>query len=768
MGKAYNAFSGLRNTFRADTDLIRAGRRFHRNFMIFDAKCVGIAIFCRDRFLYIGRKRIGGSDFSPDADLYDRTIFHARQIDRSGEEQSKDQKPGQKEDIHACFLHDESQLLFAYFPSILSYKNSKRNKENVNSIKYSRNRKKSLDTRDWVVYDKDTCSFQNYMRCKLKQDRFGVITNAEMEKDMSYTEGKKFDLVGIADQYIETGFGEDGILNSIKFKNDENFNFSYDVIDVMAKKCPDKLAMLHVSKDGRERYFTFRDIAKFTNMTANYFSYLGIKRGDKVMLVLKRHFQFWFSILALHKIGAIAIPATNLLTRKDFEYRFKAGEVDAVVCTADGDVSREVDKASRGNTTLKLKIMVGGARESWHCFNKDIQFFSANFTKPKDVPGGDDPMLMFFTSGTTSYPKITTHNYKYPLGHYITAKYWHQVDPDGIHFAISDTGWGKALWGKLYGQWICEAPIFTYDFDDFDAKKILQMIEKYKITTFCAPPTAYRVMVHLQLEKYDLSSLQNVTTAGEALNPKIYEKFKEKTGFDIMEGFGQTETTMLIGNIKGMTPRPGSMGKPSPLYEVAVMLSDGTIAKTGEEGEIVVKVSDGVPNGLFTGYYNDKEKTDSVWYDGYYHTGDTACMDSDGYLWYVGRVDDVIKSSGYRIGPFEIENEIMKLPYVLECAVTSVPDKLRGQAIKATIVLADGSEGDEHMKNDIVKYLKKNVASYKWPKIVDFAKELPKTISGKVRRAEIKAHDWSEEEGGKSDANEIPEVESTAEEKKED
>ena len=768
MGKAYNAFSGLRNTFRADTDLIRAGRRFHRNFMIFDAKCVGIAIFCRDRFLYIGRKRIGGSDFSPDADLYDRTIFHARQIDRSGEEQSKDQKPGQKEYIHACFLHDESQLLFAYFPSILSYKNSKRNKENVNSIKYSRNRKKSLDTRDWVVYDKDTCSFQNYMRCKLKQDRFGVITNAEMEKDMSYTEGKKFDLVGIADQYIETGFGEDGILNSIKFKNDENFNFSYDVIDVMAKKCPDKLAMLHVSKDGRERYFTFRDIAKFTNMTANYFSYLGIKRGDKVMLVLKRHFQFWFSILALHKIGAIAIPATNLLTRKDFEYRFKAGEVDAVVCTADGDVSREVDKASRGNTTLKLKIMVGGARESWHCFNKDIQFFSANFTKPKDVPGGDDPMLMFFTSGTTSYPKITTHNYKYPLGHYITAKYWHQVDPDGIHFAISDTGWGKALWGKLYGQWICEAPIFTYDFDDFDAKKILQMIEKYKITTFCAPPTAYRVMVHLQLEKYDLSSLQNVTTAGEALNPKIYEKFKEKTGFDIMEGFGQTETTMLIGNIKGMTPRPGSMGKPSPLYEVAVMLSDGTIAKTGEEGEIVVKVSDGVPNGLFTGYYNDKEKTDSVWYDGYYHTGDTACMDSDGYLWYVGRVDDVIKSSGYRIGPFEIENEIMKLPYVLECAVTSVPDKLRGQAIKATIVLADGSEGDEHMKNDIVKYLKKNVASYKWPKIVDFAKELPKTISGKVRRAEIKAHDWSEEEGGKSDVNEIPEVESTAEEKKED
>nr|MBP3598723.1 AMP-binding protein [Eubacterium sp.] len=557
-----------------------------------------------------------------------------------------------------------------------------------------------------------------------------------------------YDLVGIADRFIDTELDENGILKSIEYKNDEKFNFAYDVIDVMAKKCPDKLAMLHISLDGRERRFTFRDMAKYSNMAANYFSYLGIKKGDKVMLVLKRHFQFWFSLLALHKIGAIAIPATNLLTKKDFEYRFKVGEVDAIVCTADGEVSREVDKAAWGNTNLKTKIMVGGARESWHCFNKDIRFFSANFTRPADAVGGDDTMLMFFTSGTTSYPKITTHNHKYPLGHYITAKYWHQVDPNGIHFAISDTGWGKALWGKIYGQWICEAPIFTYDFDDFDAKKILQMIEKYKITTFCAPPTAYRVMVHLKLENYDLSSLQNVTTAGEALNPKVFEKFKEKTGFDIMEGFGQTETTMLIGTIKGMTPRPGSMGKPSPLYDIAIMRADGTFADPGEEGEIVVKTEDGVPNGLFKGYYNDVEKTESVWYNGYYHTGDTAYMDEDGYLWYVGRVDDVIKSSGYRIGPFEIENEIMKLPYVLECAVTSVPDRLRGQAIKATVVLADGTEGDEHLRNDIVKYLKSNIASYKWPKIVDFAKELPKTISGKVRRVEIKENDWaaSEEE----------------------
>lgn len=571
---------------------------------------------------------------------------------------------------------------------------------------------------------------------------------------MGCAEGKKFELVGIADKYIDTTLDENGVLSSISYKNDENFNFAFDVVDVMARKCPDKLAMLHVSREGRERYFTFRDMAKYSNMAANYFSYLGIKRGDKVMLVLKRHFQFWFALLALHKIGAIAIPATNLLTKKDFEYRFKVGEVDAVICTADGEVSREVDKAARGSSSLKTKIMVGGARESWHCFNKDIRYFSANYSRTEDAPGGDDTMLMFFTSGTTSYPKITAHSYKYPLGHYITAKYWHQVDPDGIHFAISDTGWGKALWGKIYGQWICEAPIFTYDFDDFDAKEILQMIEKYHITTFCAPPTVYRVMVHMKLENYDLSSLQNVTTAGEALNPKIFEKFKEKTGFDIMEGFGQTETTMLIGNIRGMTPRPGSMGKPSPLYDVAVMLSDGTIAAPGEEGEIVVKTSDNIPNGLFQGYYGDEEKTDDVWYDGYYHTGDTAYMDEDGYLWYVGRVDDVIKSAGYRIGPFEIENEIMKLPYVLECAVTSVPDKLRGQAIKATIVLADGSEGDEHMKNDIVKYLKKNIASYKWPKIVDFAKELPKTISGKVRRVEIKQNDWAETKSAEEAAKE--------------
>ena len=355
-------------------------------------------------------------------------------------------------------------------------------------------------------------------------------------------------------------------------------------------------------------------------------------------------------------------------------------------------------------------------------------------------------MLMFFTSGTTSYPKIAAHTYKYALGHYVTAKYWQQVKSDGIHFTISDTGWGKALWGKLYGQWLCEAAVFTYDFDEFYANHILEMIEKYKITTFCAPPTVYRVLVHMNLDKFDLSSLTNVTTAGEALNPEIYEKFYRKTGFKIMEGFGQTETTLTICNLEGMRPIPGSMGKPSPQYKVKVMRPDGTLCDERETGEIVIDVRDGYPAGLFMGYYLDEKRTENVIYEGYYHTGDTAYMDDEGYLWYVGRVDDVIKSTGYRVGPFEIENEIMKLPYVLECAVTSVPDPIRGQAIKATVVLTDDVEGNDDLKKQMNKFFKSNLASYKRPKLIEFVKELPKTVSGKIRRVEIKERDWAQNE----------------------
>ncbi|MGN0152575.1 MAG: AMP-binding protein [Wujia sp.] len=550
---------------------------------------------------------------------------------------------------------------------------------------------------------------------------------------------------GIAGKYISTAKDENGVLSGIEFHNDEHFNFAYDVVDVLGKTKPDKLAMLHISNDGKERRITFRDMMVYSNKAANYFRYLGIKRGDRVMLVLKRHYQFWFAIIALHKIGAVAIPATNLLVKKDFEYRFKAGNVDAVLCTSDGKVSVEVERASKNYDGLKAKIMVGSTTlKGWRNFNRDIRFFSSEFKKPANAPGGDDPMLMFFTSGTTSYPKIAEHSYKYALGHYVTAKYWQQVDPDGIHFTISDTGWGKALWGKLYGQWLCEAAVFTYDFDEFYANRILEMIEKYKITTFCAPPTVYRVLVHLSLDKFDLSSLQNVTTAGEALNPEIFEKFYRKTGMRIMEGFGQTETTLTIANLAGMTPKPGSMGKPSPQYDVKVMDQDGRICKPSETGEVVISVKDGVPAGLFMGYYLDEKRTENVIYNGYYHTGDTAYMDEEGYLWYVGRVDDVIKSTGYRVGPFEIENEIMKLPYVMECAVTSVPDPIRGQAIKASVVLTEDVEATDSLKKQMMKFFKANLASYKRPKTIEFVKELPKTVSGKIRRVEIKERDWAE------------------------
>lgn len=551
---------------------------------------------------------------------------------------------------------------------------------------------------------------------------------------------------GLAGKYVSTAKDENGILSGIQFHNDEHFNFAYDVVDVLGKSKPDKLAMLHISNDGKERRITFKDMMVYSNKAANYFRYLGIKRGDRVMLVLKRHYQFWFAIIALHKIGAVAIPATNLLVKKDFEYRFKAGKVDAVLCTSDGKVGVEVERASKNYDGLKAKIMVGSSTlKGWRNFNRDVRFFSSEFKKPANAPGGDDPMLMFFTSGTTSYPKIAEHTYKYALGHYVTAKYWQQVDPEGIHFTISDTGWGKALWGKLYGQWLCEAAVFTYDFDEFYANHILEMIEKYKITTFCAPPTVYRVLVHMNLDKFDLSSLKNVTTAGEALNPEIFEKFYRKTGMRIMEGFGQTETTLTIANLAGMIPKPGSMGKPSPQYNVAVMNQDGKLCKASETGEVVISVKDGVPEGLFMGYYLDEKRTENVIYNGYYHTGDTAYMDEEGYLWYVGRVDDVIKSTGYRVGPFEIENEIMKLPYVMECAVTSVPDPIRGQAIKASVVLTEDVEATDSLKKQMMKFFKANLASYKRPKTIEFVKELPKTVSGKIRRVEIKERDWATE-----------------------
>ncbi|MBQ5362340.1 MAG: AMP-binding protein, partial [Clostridia bacterium] len=540
----------------------------------------------------------------------------------------------------------------------------------------------------------------------------------------------------VADNFVESYYDENGVFNGIKFKNADKFNFAFDCVDAIAQKTPDKLAMMWVANDKTDRRFTFSDMKKYSAKTANYFESLGIKRGDTVMLVLKRHYQFWFCMLALHKIGAIAIPATNQLVEHDFSYRFQAAGVKAIVCTADGEVSAEVEKAAQAFPGM-CKIMVGGCKPGWHDYNVEMERFSTHYFRTENSPCGDDPMIMFFTSGTTGYPKIAAHSYKYALGHYPTAKHWHNVKPGGLHFTISDTGWGKALWGKLYGQWLCEAATFTYDFDRFRSEDILPMFAKYGITTFCAPPTMYRFFIKEDLSKYDLSSIQYATTAGEALNPEVYNQFKKATGLTIMEGFGQTETTLSIANFVGSTPKIGSMGKPSPLYDIVLLDPDGNPCPTGDTGEICIRVKDDIPCGLFIGYYQDEEKTRDVWHDGYYHTGDQATMDEDGYLWFVGRIDDVIKSSGYRIGPFEIESVIMELPYVLECGVNASPDEIRGQVVKASVVLTKGTEPSEALKKQIQDYVKSRTAPYKYPRIVVFREELPKTISGKIIRNKL-------------------------------
>ncbi len=540
-----------------------------------------------------------------------------------------------------------------------------------------------------------------------------------------------------AENFIDAVEDENGMLVSLDYKNEDSFNFAFDIVDAIADKYPDKLAMLHISKDFTERRFTYNDMKKESARAANYFLSLGIKRGDRAMVVLKRDYQFWITALALHKIGAVIIPATDQLVVHDYEYRFKAAGVSAIVCTADGATTNQVDEAAKTYGELKLKIVVGDDREGWHNFNTEYKFFRSIYERPADAPCGDDKMLMFFTSGTTGYPKIAMHSYKYALGHFITARYWHTIMPNDLHLTISDTGWGKAMWGKFYGQWMCEGAVFTYDFDRFNASDILPMFAKYHITTFCAPPTMYRMLIKEDLSKYDLSSIRYATTAGEALNPEVFYQFEKATGIVIMEGFGQTETTLTIGNLIGTTPKPGAMGKPVPCYDVAIVDPDGNPCPVGETGEIVIRTDKKTPCGLFLGYYNEQEKTDEVWYDNMYHTRDTAWCDEDGYYWYVSRIDDVIKSSGYRIGPFEIENVIMELPYVLECGVSAAPDEVRGQVVKASIVLTKGTEPTEELKKEIQNYVKKNTAPYKYPRIVVFRDELPKTISGKIQRNKL-------------------------------
>ena len=541
----------------------------------------------------------------------------------------------------------------------------------------------------------------------------------------------------IWEDFIDVTEGEDGSLQSISFKDPDHFNFAFDVVDELARRKPDKLAMLHVDKNKVERRFTFEDISRASSRAANYFKTLGIKRGDRVLLILKRHYQFWIAMMGLNKLGAVALLASNQMLSHDLEYRFKAAGITAVIATGDDHVPEHVEEAAAAAYPEMLKIMVGPQREGWHDFDSEYTVYRSTFPWEADAPCGEDLMLMFFTSGTTGYPKAATHCYKYPLGHFITAKYWQCVNPDGLHLTISDTGWAKSMWGKLYGQWLNEAAVFVYDFDRFHADDILPMFAKYHITTFCAPPTMYRMLIKEDLSKYDLSSIEHATIAGEALNPEVFLQFQKATGLSVMEGFGQSETTVMIGNLIGMSPKIGSMGKPVPLYPVDLVDPDGNSVDVGQVGEIVIRAEKEDICGLFRGYYQNEEGTNAAWHDGMYHTGDTAWRDEDGYFWYVGRVDDLIKSSGYRIGPFEIESVIMELPYVLECGVSAAPDPVRGQVVKASIVLTQGTEGTEELKKEIQNYVKEHTAPYKYPRVVVFRDELPKTTSGKIIRNKL-------------------------------
>ena len=541
----------------------------------------------------------------------------------------------------------------------------------------------------------------------------------------------------LIEKFVHVTEDKKGVPVKIDFRNTDDFNFGFDVVDALAEKYPDRLAMLHLDRDKVERRFTFKDIKKESARTANYFKSLGIGKGDRVMLVLKRHYQFWFAITALHKLGAVAVPATYQLKEHDFIYRYDSAKIKAIVCTADGDVSDIAEKAAEQCPSVQIKVLVNGKKEGWHDFNAEYGLFSSNFARTEDTPAGDDPALMFFSSGTTGQPKMVEHKHTYPLGHFMTAKYWHCCEPEGLHFTISDTGWGKSLWGKLYGQWMCEGAVFVYDFDRFNASDILPLFAKYHITTFCAPPTMLRMMIKEDLSEYDFSSVKHMTTAGEALNPEVAKQFEKATGLEIMEGFGQTETTLTIANFAGTTIKIGSMGKASPQYDIDVVDPDGKSLPDGEVGEIVAHLDSGIPVGLFRQYLDAPEQNAYATRGNMYHTGDTAWRDEDGYFWYVGRVDDIIKSSGYRIGPFEIESVIMELPYVLECGVSAAPDEVRGQVVKASVVLTKGTVPSEELKKEIQNYVKEHTAPYKYPRIVVFRDELPKTISGKIIRNKL-------------------------------
>ena len=530
---------------------------------------------------------------------------------------------------------------------------------------------------------------------------------------------------------------------NLEFIIPEHFNFAYDVMDEWAKEKPEKLALLWTNDEGECIRFSFKDLKEQSDRAAAYFQQLGIGKGDMVMLILKRRYEFWISMLALHKIGAVAIPATHMLTTHDIVYRNNRASVKAIICAGEEYIMQQVEGSKAESPTLKTLVSIGPKQaDGFHDWHKEWNDAPA-FVRPTEKNDNDDTMLMYFTSGTSGEPKMVAHDFLYALGHLTTGVYWHNLGEDSIHLTVADTGWGKAVWGKMYGQWFAGAAVFVFDHEKFTADKILRQIEKYRITSFCAPPTVYRFLIHEDFSHYDLSSLRYCCTAGEALNPAVFDKFKELTGISLMEGFGQTETTMTLGTMPWTKPKPGSMGLPNPQYDIDLIKPDGTPCEDGEKGEIVVRTNAGKPVGLFKYYYRDDELTNNVWHDGLYHTGDVAWRDEEGYYWFEGRIDDVIKSSGYRIGPFEVESALMTHPAVVECAITGVPDEIRGMVVKATVVLHKdwkSKAGDELIK-ELQNHVKHVTAPYKYPRIIEFVDELPKTISGKIRRVEIREKD---------------------------